>query len=449
MIRTRQLGFVAGDSDKRILSGIDVDIAPGTRLALVGPSGSGKTTLGFHFCGVHRQALLGRSSGSLQLNGRECINADYPGFAGVVLQNPATQLFCRTAREEVALGPESLGRPAAEVRSTCSRLLDDWQLTDVADRPLDQLSHGMKQRVSIAAMLAIRPQVLLLDEPTNFLDPDAADRLFELLAEVSQQGTTLLLIDHDRERLDPWASEVLRLANGRRQTGDEPPQTLPALPVTTPGPALLTAAELSFSFAEQVILDAAGFTLHAGEIVALTGPNGAGKTTLLRLLKDLLKPTAGSIRLAGGGRRLDRVGLVLQDPDQQLFAPTVRAECGFILKNQAVAGAERDRRIAAALQAVGLEDAAERLPMSLSYGEKRRLALASILVGRPPVLCLDEPTVGLDYDNLGRLQQQLRKHADDGATILLATHDLAFARATAARRLHLEQGRLTERGYDD
>jgi len=191
-------------------------------------------------------------------------------------------------------------------------------------------------------------------------------------------------------------------------------------------------------------LDNVSLSIAAGEIVAVVGPNGSGKTTLLNLVKGLLEPDAGRIICASPAPRMGAVGLVFQNPDSQLFAHSVFEECSFLPRNQNLPTQEVSRRTRRALVQVGLESQAERVPFSLSYGEKRRLTLASTLSGRSTVLCLDEPTVGLDGDCLRQVAGILRQISAEGGAVLLASHDSDFVNAVATRVVTLRAGHIVE-----
>lgn len=191
-------------------------------------------------------------------------------------------------------------------------------------------------------------------------------------------------------------------------------------------------------------------TVAAGERVALLGPNGAGKTTLALHLNGVLTPASGSVSVGGlpvGRAHLAeirrRVGLVFQDPDDQLFMPTVRDDVAFGPANLGVRGAELDARVAAALASVGMTGAAERVPMHLSLGEKRRVAVATVLAMRPELLVLDEPTANLDPASRRELAEVL--DALDVA-LLMATHDLAFAAQMCPRAVILSAGVIVADG---
>jgi energy-coupling factor transport system ATP-binding protein len=219
-----------------------------------------------------------------------------------------------------------------------------------------------------------------------------------------------------------------------------------ATPLSPSGAERLLSVEgVSFAYNGQgAALQNVSLSAAPGEIVALVGPNGSGKSTLLNLIKGLLEPDEGKIVCASPSSRMDAVGLVFQNPDSQLFAHSVFEECAFLPCNQSFAPHETASRTRHALTQVGLQSHAERVPFSLSYGEKRRLTLASTLSGRSTVLCLDEPTVGLDRECLAHVAGILRQVSAQGGAVLLATHDHAFVEAVATRVVSLRAGRIVD-----
>jgi energy-coupling factor transport system ATP-binding protein len=450
------LGFQAAGTEALLLEDISLQIQAGERVGIIGPSGSGKTTLGLHLAGLHRVALLGHTSGRLWLNGRDCTQNGCEGFAGVVLQNPEVQLFGETVEEEVSLSLQQRTGDFDREREL-DRCLNPFGLGAVHDQRVATLSLGWKQRLSVASMLALDPKVLLLDEPTSYLDEATADLLFDVLAaQAERTGLTVLLIEHDLHRLVPWASRLVAMRQGRIVFDGLPaayssPSRLFVEPADAVGTKrsrrgeerVLAIERVSFGYNGcRAVLDDVSLSLAAGEIVAVIGPNGSGKSTLLNLVKGLLEPDDGRIICAGPAPRMDTVGLVFQNPDSQLFAHSVFEECAFLPRNQNLPTQEVSSRTRRALAQVGLQSQAERVPFSLSYGEKRRLTLASTLSGRSTVLCLDEPTVGLDGDCLGQVAGVLRQISAEGGAVLLATHDSDFVKAVASRVVTLRDGRI-------
>jgi cobalt/nickel transport system ATP-binding protein len=209
----------------------------------------------------------------------------------------------------------------------------------------------------------------------------------------------------------------------------------------------LEVIDLSFSYPDgHEALRSVDLHVHHGERVALLGPNGAGKTTLLLHLNGIFRPTSGKVRIAG----LDisdeslmevrrRVGLVFQDPDDQLFMPTVGQDVAFGPANFGVEGDELESRVTDALGAVSMLDAVDRAPHHLSYGERRRVAIATVLAMRPEILVLDEPTSNLDPASRRELIDVLRGLP---ITQLLVTHDLPFALELCSRALVIDEGRI-------
>lgn len=210
-------------------------------------------------------------------------------------------------------------------------------------------------------------------------------------------------------------------------------------------------ANLSYTYPDRTpALQDVSLHVHPGERVALLGPNGAGKTTLVLHLNGILLPQDGSIHISGlpvvGEDLLEirrRVGVVFQDPDDQLFMPTVREDVSFGPMNLGLEGAELDERVDHALQAVGVEDLAERPPNHLSFGQKRRVAIAGVLAMGPEIVVLDEPTSNLDPATRRELGTILAKLE---VTQLIVTHDLPFALEMCPRSVVLDEGRVVADG---
>ncbi len=213
-------------------------------------------------------------------------------------------------------------------------------------------------------------------------------------------------------------------------------------------PPVLEVRGLAYAYPDgHQALFGVDLRLEAGERVALLGPNGAGKTTLVHHLNGILTPGAGSVSVGGltvdtGNRRAlqeirRRVGVVFQDPDDQLFLGTVRQDVAFGPANMGLRGAELERRVLDALAQVGMADAVDRPPHHLSYGQRRRVAVATVLAMQPEVLVLDEPSSNLDPASRRELAEIL-----DGldVTVLMVTHDLPYAFQLCPRSVVLSEG---------
>jgi energy-coupling factor transport system ATP-binding protein len=503
------------DAATPALEDVSFELGAGEFCLLAGLSGQGKSTLLRAACGLVPHFHGGRFAGAVALAGldtREHGPARLGGLAGVLFQDPETQLVMSSVRAELALALESRGHSAAAVARGVEEVALALGIDALLDRSTHDLSGGEKQRVALGAALAGRPRVVLLDEPTSQLDPVAGDELIGLLRRLNEEWeTTIVLAEHRLERCLGAADRVISLEAGRVAHDGDPRSFLewsaqhePSL--QTPGAKLFALAGLrpaptgvkqaratlrshgllpretdlpderpivSQATAGEAsapahgvtrrrglrsvlgqrersappalrmrglwhelhdgpaILRGVDLTLAPGESVALMGRNGAGKSTLLRHAAGLMEPTRGRVEGAG------RVALLLQNPGDYLIHERVAEEAPV-----------------EALAAVGLAGMAERNPKDLSGGERQRLALA-IVVGAagwpisdrsPAVLALDEPTRGMDREAKAELARDLRRRADQGQAVIVATHDPEFAAACARRAVLLADGRVIADG---
>jgi energy-coupling factor transport system ATP-binding protein len=486
------------------LDGVSFELQAGEFCLLAGLSGSGKSTLLHAACGLAPHFHGGRFAGRVMLAGldtREHGPAHLGGQAGVLFQDPETQLVMSSVRAELALALESRGQSAAAVARGVEEVALALGIDALLERSTHELSGGEKQRVALGAALAGRPKLVLLDEPTSQLDPVAGDELIGLLRRLNEEWeTTIVLAEHRLERCLGAADRVITLAAGAVAHDGDPRAFLewtsqhePAL--QTPGAKLFDLAGLepaptgvkqaratlrsrgllpeeAGSGAPQgaseaatrqahpsergrglrsalgrrekpsralrmkgvwhelhdgpAILRGVDLSLEPGESVALMGRNGAGKSTLLRHAAGLMEPTRGRVERAG------RVALLLQNPGDYLIHERVAEEAS-----------------AEALADVGLAEMAERNPKDLSGGERQRLALAIVVGGAggvPAVLALDEPTRGMDRAAKAALARDLRRRAQEGQAVIVATHDPEFAAACARRAVLLADGRVIADG---
>jgi energy-coupling factor transport system ATP-binding protein len=448
------------------LRDVTLTVAPGEFVVLAGASGSGKSTLLRAAAGLVPHFHGGTFAGTLRcagLDSREHGPGALAAVAGSLFQDPETQVVMSTVRAELAFPLENRGWSGAAVARGVEEAALALGLGGLLDRPTHELSGGELQRVALGAALAGRPRVVLLDEPTSQLDPVAGDELLGVLRRINEEwGTAVLLAEHRLERCLPAADRVIRLDAGAVTFDGDPRAYLRAHPETpiarlfallgrderpvtvkqaraalgtvpaspppeSPGPHSRrrarsarppAAVELAGVWRElsggRAVLRGVSLALAAGETVALMGRNGAGKSTLLRVLAGLDAPTRGKLRATG------RVALLVQHP-------------GDCFLHERVGDDVPDGRAGAL---------ADRHPRDLSGGERQRLALEIVLGHVPPaVLCLDEPTRGMDGGHKAALAARLRELAADGTAVLVATHDAEFAAAWAQRTVLLGDGR--------
>jgi len=457
------------------LDAVDLVVEPGEFVVLAGASGSGKSTLLRAAAGLVPHFHGGEFAGRLESGGLDTRThepAAIAAVAGTLFQDPETQVVMGTVRAELAFPLENQGLGAAAVARAVEEAALALGIAHLLDRTTHTLSGGELQRVALGAALAGRPRVALLDEPTSQLDPVAGDELLGVLRRINEEwGTAVVLAEHRLERCLGAADRVVALRAGAVACDADPRGFLTwagehAPELQTPGARLFALAglapppvsvkdarralgdrgsgprapgagsapvsrrrarrEAALSLASvwfehkggAVVLRGVDLDVAPGERVALMGRNGAGKSTLLRVAAGLLAPTRGKVR---GGR----VALLLQNPGDYALRDRVG-----------------DELPADALAAAGLAQVADRHPRDLSGGERQRLALALVLHGeRPAVVCLDEPTRGMDRAHKDRLVALLADLAARGSAIVVATHDAEFVAATATRTVLLGDGR--------
>ncbi|MEO6941990.1 MAG: ABC transporter ATP-binding protein [Terrimesophilobacter sp.] len=474
-VRARGWGWRHAGRSRWALRELDFSIEPGERILLLGASGAGKSTLLQALAGVLGGSDEGEPEGELLIDDRPV--ADSRGRAGLVLQDPDSQVILARVGDDVAFGCENLGVPRDEMWDRVRVALRDVGLDLPLDRSTTQLSGGQKQRLALAGVLAMRPGLLLLDEPTANLDPAGVTALLGAVGNVLENsGTTLVVVEH---RVDVWLpliTRVIVLSPGGGLLADGPPDDVllargqelgeagiwvPGCPPLfpphrhSPGPLLLSTRELTIGRAstgtvtfDRSVPDA---EINEGTATAITGSNGSGKTTLGLTLAGLLPPLDGDVVASpqlrsGAGERpirwksrelLTRIGTVFQEPEHQFLTSTVRDELAVGPRALKLAAGEVTERVDELLQRLRLAELAGANPFTLSGGEKRRLSVATVLATRPQVLVLDEPTFGQDSTTWAEMVALLDHLVTDGSSVVAMTHDQVFVDALADREVRL------------
>ena len=489
------------------LSALGLSIQPGERVAIMGATGAGKSTLAMALNGLVPHHHEGEVAGSLVVDGLPTLSSDVVDLVrhvGLVMQDPETQITGATVLDDAAVGPANFGLPREVVLDRARAALNLVGMAGLEDRDAGRLSGGQKQRLVVAGVLAMDSDLLVLDEPTSELDPVGTAEVFDVVRELSATGdTTVVLIEHEPELVADWADRLIVLVEGRivfngppagffgdrdlveaagirapqvaeagfvlaqagRRDGSVPVTLDEAVKVIEPWPGTASpGAPVERAHGDPVIeagglghvypggvaaLTDVDLTVRAGEFVAVLGRNGAGKTTFARHLNGLLRPTSGTLRVAGEdteGRTVSelarKVGYVFQNPDHQIFANSVRDEVAYGLRNLGWDAARTTERVDAVLEQVGMAALADRHPFTLGKGERQRLAVASVLALSPDVLVIDEPTTGQDRRGSEAMMQLVRTLNDEGRTILMITHDMTLVAEHAERALVFAGGSL-------
>jgi len=473
MISVESLTFTYSGSDPPVLREVSTEIHEGEFVLVVGRSGCGKSTLCRALNGLVPHFYGGLFSGRVLVDGRDTRKTTPSKFAdliGMVFQDPENQLVMTNVENEMAFGLENLGVPVPEMKERVIRYAEYFDLRRFFQRFIPELSGGEKQKVALGSVLAMKPKYLILDEPTSQLDAENAALFLDFLTKLNKEfGVGIILVEHRLERCLRYADRVILMDEGRIVADGPKNEVVPALrergllgtltrmvnDVTGDGDMVLSAKDIHFSYDHTPVLNGADLVLARGELVAITGANGSGKSTLIKQLNGLLKPQTGNVTLLGKdvssvttASLAREIGYLGQNPNDYLFEETLEKELEFTLSNLGVDEKEWNERIEWTLSVLDLARFRKAFPRDLSCGQRERTALATVLVGRPKILVLDEPTRGLDYWNKTKLGSVLENLRRQGMTILLVTHDYRFIAEHATRVLRLEEGRLLEASVD-
>jgi len=474
-----------------VLNDVALEIRPGERVGLVGRSGSGKSTLALTFNGIIPQSYAGQMAGRVTVAGKNAVTAPVAEMAtavAMVFQSPDDQMSQILVHHEIASGPANLGLPLPEVRRRVGESLRHLGIQHLAERETNTLSGGEKQKVALAAALAMHPRLLVLDEPTTDLDPRSRFELMHTLQGLGDELSTVV-VSHDLETIAPLVDRLAIVDNGAividrrtdqifaepevlsahgvavpqsvaiehaRRSGDVELEALFGRPAHgAPGPSSETAIELhdvSFTYpaAARPAIDDVSLSIRAGEIVAIVGNNGSGKTTLGKLMLGLLKPARGSVRLQGQAverMRPDLVGYIFQNPDAMLSQMSVAEEIAFTPK--LLGRSDWRAQTDSMLGRFGLADLHGRYPLALSKGQRQRLAYAAVAAADPPMYIFDEPTTGIDKPGCDQIMEYMDALRRDGKTIVFITHDMALATRWADRVVVVHDGRIGHVGSVD
>ena len=446
------LSYTYAGTDRPVIEGVSLRIRRGECVCITGPSGCGKTTLLLAIQGLLKE---GRLEGVISTGANGTT-----GAVGMVFQNADTQILCTTVEDEVAFGPLNMKLSPESIETNVKQALEAVGLVRFEQRNVEQLSAGEKQRVTIASVLSMQPGLLLLDEPTAQLDGPGKTALAKVLKELKACGHALLIADHDLSVFRSIADRVFAMHNGSlEESSSSMPDHggLEASAKTHRREANFNDGDAPLAIIEELGLDGsqnhsifrqATLTIHRGECIHLYGLNGAGKSSLLRHMVGLEKENAKRRMIVGiddprPERLVGKVGLLFQNPDSQLFEDTVYDEVAYCLKRLGIEQGTIERRVMDSLEQCRISHLAKRSPLMLSYGEKHRVALASVMAPKPALLLLDEPFSGLDFSYRKRTLDLLHEYSrTHGASVVIVSHDPLPDPNWADRCLILENGRI-------
>jgi len=466
-IRDAALGF----DGRWTLTGIELDLEPGTLTLISGPTGAGKSTLLHALSGVFQHVSQGVQGGVIEVAGVDRLAVpprETAGFVGVVAQSVRLSFVAATVAEEVGFALAMRGVAAVIVEARVAEIAERLRITHLLEREIVALSAGEACLVAIAAAIVAHPVLLLVDEPLADLDRDARQRVLAVLDELAHSaGVCVVVAEHAVAEILPIADRRIVLSAGTAVSAPVVPESIPTPPALTPAapdapvsdaPVLddsrsepvVVVRELTVHHGSVHAVERASLDLAAGQLVALTGPNGAGKSSLLHALAR--PPRADVVVIAGrdvfGLRRKARravVALVPEAFDDLLFATTVGQELARAdrrMTRTGVTSAERFTRFLGFDRVGDAADLLDRHPRDLSAGERLCLVLTLQLAAHPALLLVDEPSRGLDDVARRLVGEALSATAADGAAVMFATHDREFAARYATRTLAMAVARL-------
>ena len=502
-ISFNQFTFQYDAQAEATLKDISFDIAKGEKVLILGPSGSGKSTLAQCLNGIIPNIHKGQAQGQVRIDGQDIFKQsiyDKSQLVSTVLQDPDGQFIGLTVAEDLAFALENDCADQSEMKDKVALWAERLDLTSLLNHRPQDLSGGQKQRVSLAGVLIDESPILLFDEPLANLDPKSGQETIDLIDKIHKEvGATTIIIEHRLEDVlyrpvdrillvnegellfngspDELLSSKLLLENGireplyvtvLRQLGFDTRRAqnlsqLDALDLSdlalpdrvlkdkrdSSSDSILKVEGLSVSYGDNpAIIEDLSFSLKKGERLAIVGKNGAGKSTLAKALCGFV-PSQGKLTYKGQdisqdsiAERSERIGFVLQNPNQMISQTMIFDEVALGLRLRGIEEAEVEERVHEVLKTCGLYSFRNWPISALSFGQKKRVTIASILVLKPEIIILDEPTAGQDYKTYTDIMNFLDSLQKQGHTIVMITHDMQLMLEYSDRCLVVVEGKV-------
>ena len=502
-ISFNQFTFQYDAQAEATLKDISFDIVKGEKVLILGPSGSGKSTLAQCLNGIIPNIHKGQAQGQVRIAGQNIFKQsiyDKSQLVSTVLQDPDGQFIGLTVAEDLAFALENDCANQSEMKDKVALWAERLDLTSLLNHRPQDLSGGQKQRVSLAGVLIDESPILLFDEPLANLDPKSGQVTIDLIDKIHKEvGATTIIIEHRLEDVlyrpvdrillvndgtllfngspDELLSSTLLLENGireplyvtvLRQLGFDTRDAqnlsqLDALDLSdlvlpdrvlkdqrdSSSDSILKVEGLSVSYGDNpAIIEDMSFSLKKGERLAIVGKNGAGKSTLAKALCGFV-PSQGKLTYKGLdisqdsiSERSERIGFVLQNPNQMISQTMIFDEVALGLRLRGIEETEVEERVHEVLKTCGLYSFRKWPISALSFGQKKRVTIASILILKPEIIILDEPTAGQDYKTYTDIMNFLDSLQKQGHTIVMITHDMQLMLEYSDRCLVVVEGKI-------
>ena len=484
------------------LKAIDLTIEKGQKVLIVGASGSGKSTIGHCLNGIIPNIHQGEKIGQLLIDGQDVFDQsvyDKSRLVSTVLQDPDGQFIGLTVAEDLAFSLENDCVPLPEMQSKVQSWAERLDLTAFLQHRPQDLSGGQKQRVSLAGVLIDESPILLFDEPLANLDPKSGQETIDLIDRIhKEEEATTIIIEHRLEDVLYRPVDKIVLVNDGHILFDGDPDSLlktdllmengireplyitalkdlgvdieamhnlsriadlklPHITLESHGFAdkqptkapLLSVQNLTFAYQkDQPVLKGMILDVHKGERIAIVGKNGSGKSTLAKAICQFITPD-GDIFYQGQSvmsdsikERAEKIGYVLQNPNQMISQTMVFDEVALGLRLRGIDEASVEQRVLDTLKICGLFPFRKWPISALSFGQKKRVTIASVLVMNPEILLLDEPTAGQDKKNYTEIMTFLDELSQAGHTIMMITHDMQLMLEHSDRSVVISDGQI-------
>ena len=501
VISFKDFSFQYRAQKKPTLTGINLDIYPGEKVLIAGPSGSGKSTLAGCINGLNPFSNPGECKGTLTVDGVDAPHSsifELSAHVGTVLQDPDGQFIGLTVGEDIAFALENSCTPQDEMHAITRHAAELVGIENHLDYAPHELSGGQKQRVSLAGVMVDQVKILLFDEPLANLDPAAGKQAIELIDEIQKKtGTTVLIIEHRLEDVLWRNVDRIVLVNGGTILADLTPDELLSTSLLSDNgirePLYVTAMryagieitkEKKPAHVDSVVLDGTdrkkikewfeaqplptdtgerekllevkqqtlrnvSLSIDKGEMVSIVGRNGAGKSTFSKLICGFEDPDSGEVMFHGKDllkenirHRAKYIGYVMQNPNQMISKTMIYDEVALSLQKAGLPETEIRQKVEDTLKICGLYPFRNWPVSALSFGQKKRVTIASVLVQDPELIILDEPTAGQDFKHYTEIMEFLRKLNERGVTVVMITHDMHLMLEYTPRALVFSDGQL-------
>ena len=494
MITIKNLSFQYSTEEELVLKNINLSVHQGECILLCGKSGCGKSTLLKIINGIIPEFYQGKITGSVEVAGMNPFETEIYKISekvGSVFQNPKTQFYTTNTTDEIAFALENYGLERAKIQKRLQEVQETMHISGLMDRNIFALSGGEKQKIAIAAVYALNPEIFAFDEPSSSLDMDSMLELSKLMEQLKEEGKTIIIAEHRLWYLKKLVDRAVYLENGKitkeysmeemqnlseeercrtglRHTnfpGDSPTwKERSAIMLSasekhtdiekrsfvshlfkverrdsvvkrdSSGNALeLEIKDLLYKRKERTVFNIDRLGFERGKIIGIVGKNGMGKSTFAKVVCGLARQTTGEICKNNKGisvpKRRKNSLLLMQEINNQLFTDSVYDE---IRLTSALKEEEQFRMCMADMQ---IDQLKEKNPHSLSGGQKQRVVILSALLSKKKILFLDEPTSGLDYASMKVVAKNITKFKAEKNLILIISHDMEFLEEVCDRVL--------------